>query len=162
MVIASGFLTVIVLNILITMTNKLGSMQNIACIILLVIFGIIIFFITERIFSCYVYLLGDGNIGFAKSYGKKETLIIKVDFEEIKIFNKIEELQTNPNIVNTYYFIYRNTYDNCYFCEYERNKKLYRFIFKPSERLIRILDRKINGKQNIQRNECKYESNQRT
>lgn len=162
MVIASGFLTVIILNVLITMTNKLDSMQNIACIILLIIFGIIIFFITERIFSSYVYLLGDGSIGFGKSYGKKETLIIRVDLDEIKFFKKIEELQTNPNIINTYYFTYRNTYEDCYFCEYERNEKLYRFIFKPSERLIRILDRRINGNPNIKRNDKQYEPNQRT
>ncbi len=143
-IILSGFIAIIILNILITLTNNLGKIQNVVCIMLLVVFGIIIFFIVERVFSTYIYLLGEDTIGFAKAFGKKESIIIKVNIDSIKFIKKIEELEPNPEVYNTYYFIYRDALEDCYFCEYTKNKKLYRFVFNPSERLVRILERKIN------------------
>lgn len=145
LIIASMFLAVIILNILITLTNKIERFQNLVCIILLIIFGVIIFFIVERILTTYVYLLGDDKIGFAKAVGKKESIILQVRLDQIKYIKSLKELEPNADVQNTYYFIYRDSGDDGYFCEFVQNNKLFRFIFKPSERLLRILERKING-----------------
>lgn len=141
--IASGFGAVILLNIFITATNNMGEYQSIACVILLAVFIMIISFIIINIFSIYNYCLNEDSISFEKIYGKKTREILTVKFKDIKFVKHIRELETNTDVQKTYYFIYRYMEKECYFCEFVTNDKLYRFIFKPSERLLRILERKI-------------------
>lgn len=143
-IIALGFGAVIILNILITMTNNLGDVQNAVCIMLLFVFSIILFSIFEKIFFVYVYLLGDDFVAFEKHIGKKNQTICTIYFNQIKKIEKCSLMQANSNIQSTYYFIYKHVDPDSYYCEYEINKKLHRFIFKPSERLIRILEKKIH------------------
>lgn len=141
----TGVVAVIVLNVLITLTNNLGSMQHIACILLLLIFGIIIFFIVEKIFSVYIYLLGDDYVAFERQFGKKNHKELTVNISQIKKMGRYENMEANHHIQATRYFIYRYMDKDLSYCEYEVDGKLYRFVFKPSERLVRILERKINN-----------------
>ncbi len=139
----AGFASIIILNILITLTNKLGGYRNFVSIGLVVVFGIIIFLIVERIISVYVYMIADKHIAFVKRIGKKDNIILDVKFKEIDSIMPISEMKPNTEVNNTYYFIYSEADENCKFGEYRREGKLYRFVFAPSERVMRILDRKV-------------------
>ncbi|SHI59468.1 hypothetical protein SAMN02745751_00681 [Dethiosulfatibacter aminovorans DSM 17477] len=139
----AGFASILILNILITLTNKLGGYRNFVSIGLVVVFGIIIFLIVERIISVYVYMIADKHIAFVKRIGKKDNIILDVKFKEIDRVLPISEMKPNAEVNNTYYFIYSEADENCKFGEYRRDGKLYRFVFAPSERVMRILDRKV-------------------
>lgn len=139
----AGFISVLVLNFLITLTNKLESYQNLVSIALLVVFGLIIFLLVERLISVYVYMIGDNRIAFVKRTGKRENLILEVKFKEIIRIENISEMKPNSEVANTYYFIYSEADEICKFGEYLRDGKLYRFVFAPNVRIMRILDRKV-------------------
>ncbi len=145
-IIAVAFLSIVVLNILITLTNNLTMYRNTISILLLLITVILMYFIFRKMIFVFVYNLGEDYINFEKHNGKHSSSLLTVNFKDIKIIDKYENIYTNCNVQKTYYFIYGFKYDDCYYCEFETNNKIYRFVFKPSERLIRILERKIGNK----------------
>ncbi len=104
------------------------------------------YFVIKKMIFVYVYNLGEDFISFSKCSGKSNSDVLTVNFKDIKIIDKYENIFTNNKIQKSYFFIYGYNYDDCYYCEYETNNKAYRFVFKPSERLIRILERKIGNK----------------
>lgn len=140
----AGFASILILNILITLTNRLGGHRNFVSIGLVVVFGIIIFLIVERIISVYVYMIADTHIAFVKRIGKKDNKILDVKFKEIERILPIGEMKPDSAVNNTYYFIYSEADENCRFGEYRRDGRLYRFVFAPSERIMRILNRKVS------------------
>ena len=145
-ILAVSFISIITLNILITLTNNLTEYRNTLSILLLLITVILMFFIFRKMIFVYVYNLGENYINFTRQNGRHNSSILTVSLEDIKIIDKYENIFTNHQVQRTYYFIYGFNYADCYFCEYETNNKIYRFVFKPSERLIRILERKIGNK----------------
>lgn len=145
-IIAIAFLSIVVLNILITLTNNLTMYRNTISILLLLITVILMYFIFRKLIFVYVYNLGEDFINFSRHNGRHNSSVLTVNFKDIKVIDKYENIYTNCKVQKTYYFIYGFNYDDCYFCEFETNNKIYRFVFKPSERLIRILERKIGNK----------------
>jgi hypothetical protein len=142
--IISAFAYVIFINILITLTNNISAQyRNAVSIAILVLFGIIFFLMFERIMSVYVYLLSKESIAFAKKTGKRESIILEVDFKEIIVIKDISEMNPNADVKNTYYFTYGEGDASCKFCEFKKNSKLYRFVFCPNERIMRVLERKM-------------------
>jgi NAD-dependent dihydropyrimidine dehydrogenase PreA subunit len=98
----------------------------------------------ERLASVYVYKIGKDSIIFSKKTGRKEHDILHVKFDEIINMKDIIDMEPNPEIRSTYYFIYNDMKVGCKVCEFKRENKLYRFVFCPSERILRILDRKLD------------------
>ena len=145
-VIAVVFLYIIGLNQMITLTNNLAMYRNTVCILLLLITLILMYFIFKRIIFVYDYNLSEDSIEFTKLNGRHRKAILAVNFNNIKLIDKYENIYPSIKVQKTYYFIYGFNYNNCYFTEYETNNKIYRFVFKPSERLLRILERKIGNK----------------
>lgn len=141
--IISGFLSVIVLNNLITLTNKLTSNRDLVSISLIIVFGIMIYLLMERYLSVFVYKIGKDTIIFAKKTGRKENDILLIKFDEIINMKDIKDMEPNLEVKETYYFIYSDIEENCKVCEFKKENKLYRFVFCPSERILRILDRKL-------------------
>lgn len=145
-----GIVSIILLNICITFTNTVGVYQNLLCIFLVCIYCIIMYFVFRKMIYLYSYNLSNDCIDFRKHIFKKSKCILTVKLNNIRYIDKFEYIKVNPNVQKTYYLIYGFVDDDCYFCEYESNNKSYRFVFKPSERLIRILERKIGLKNNEQ------------
>ncbi|HBH11654.1 MAG: Uncharacterized protein XD91_0134 [Clostridiales bacterium 38_11] len=142
--IVTGFLSIIVLNNLITLTNKLASNRNLVSIGLIIVFGIMIFLLMERYLSVYVYKIGKDTIIFAKKTGNREHDILTVNLDEVINMKDFKAVEPNSEVRETYYFIYRDMEDECKVCEFKHENKLYRFVFSPSERILRILDRKLD------------------
>ncbi|QSX04932.1 hypothetical protein JYG23_09530 [Sedimentibacter sp. zth1] len=137
-----GILSVIILNIFITLTNNIEIYRNTICVFLLIIYCLVMYFVFKRMLFVYSYNLGEDCINFQKHIFKQNKNMLTVSLKNIKFIDKYDNIITNSNVQKTYYFIYGFVDEDCYYCEYETNNKIYRFVFKPSERLIRILERK--------------------
>lgn len=136
---------VILMNISITKTNFLPQYRNLmSCLIVVLFVSILIIYLINK-GSTIIYNLDEFEISFKKRNFKKEVLVLKVSLKDIKCLNKIENNNPNTKLEKTYYFVYSlyNKKENIYYCEYLRDDKLYRFIFRPSERILRILESKI-------------------
>lgn len=142
--IITGFLSIIVLNNLITLTNKLTNNRNIVSIGLIIVFGVMIFLLMERYLSVYVYKIGKDAIIFAKKTGNREHDILYIRLDEIENIKDLRDMEPNSEVKETYYFVYGDMEEGCKVCEFKKENKLYRFVFLPSERILRILDRKLN------------------
>lgn len=142
-IILVGILSIILLNICITLTNEIGMYQDLICLFLLIIYCLIMYYIFRKMIYVYSYNLGEDCINFQKHVFRRNKSVITINIKDIKIIDKYTSMNVNPDIKKTYYFIYGFVDSDCYYCEYEVNKKIYRFIFKPTERLVRILERKI-------------------
>lgn len=145
-IIIIAFVSVVILNLLITLTNNIGAYKNTISIFLVLIYCFVMYFVLKKMIFLYAYNLGESFINFARLSGRKSTNVLTVNFKDIKVLDKYENIKTNYMVQKTYFFIYGLSYTDCYYCEYETNNKIYRFVFKPSERLIRILERKIGNK----------------
>jgi hypothetical protein len=142
--IISGIVLVVVLNILITLTNNLNQIKNIASVLLLIVFGIIIYLVVEKIISVYIYLLTEKYLGFGRKVGKKEHITLEIPIKDIVKYESISEMEVDTELSNTYYFIYGEPRETTRFAEYYKEDKKYRVIFNPNERINRILDRKLS------------------
>ncbi|WP_427337697.1 hypothetical protein [Caloranaerobacter sp. DY30410] len=137
-------ISVIGVNFLITLCNKLGEKYaGIASIIILILSIGVCIFIIKRLLECYTYILVDDELLFERSVGKKNSLILKVPIDDIKIIKPYRELKNDESIAYTYKFICDKEYDKFYFGEFEKEGKRYRFIFKPGERLLKALGNKV-------------------
>jgi len=143
--IVSGIVLIVFLNILITLTNNLNDMKNLISILLLVVFGIIIYLVVERILYVYIYLLTENYLAFGRKLGKREHIILEVPIKDIIKYDSASELDVDTELSNTYYFIYGEARETTKFGEYYKGDKKYRFIFNPNERINRILERKLNS-----------------
>ncbi len=141
-----AFLSVIILNAFITFTNNLPAYQNSVSIMILLLYVLIMYIGFKIMMFEYVYNLGDDFINFQNSSGKSKIEILEVNFRDIIFIDKYENITVNKDIQKTYYFVYDFRTVGCYYCEYKSNGKTYRFVFRPSERLLRILERKIDRK----------------
>jgi len=143
--IVSGIVLIVFLNILITLTNNLNDMKNLISILLLVVFGIIIYLVVERILYVYIYLLTENYLAFGRKLGKREHIILEVPIKDIIKYDSASELDVDTELSNTYHFIYGEPRETTKFGEYYKGDKKFRFIFNPNERINRILERKLNS-----------------
>ena len=139
--------SVIVLNNFITLCNKLeeytGIDANISSIVLLIFSGVICFLIILRLLSNYVYSFVGDSIIFERIVGKKTKFLLKVELSEILFIKSYDKVE-NDNVFYTYKFYYNNDKEHLYYGEFIRDEKRYRVVFKPSERMLRILSSKVN------------------
>ena len=138
-----GIAGFVILNILITLTNRLDNYRNTVSVALVIAFLVILFLLIERIITLNVYMLSNDRIGFARRIGSKENIIIEIPFKNITDIRKIKFTEPNPKIMNTYYFIDGEVNDEDICGEFISEEKLYRFVFSPSERIMRILQKKL-------------------
>lgn len=141
------FIAIIIINSLITLTNKLedytGIDANISSLIILFLSILVCAFIILKLLSYYAYSFVDESIIFERIIGKRVDYLLRVNLKEllfIKPYNK-KELK---KVYHTYKYYYYNDKEGLYYGEFDRNGKRYRIVFKPSERMLRILSSKIN------------------
>lgn len=134
--------SVIFVNSVITLCNMLGEKYaGIASVIVLLIAIAVCSVIIFRLLSSYTYTLDDDELIFNKVVGRRETFILKLKLHDIIYIKPYKEVEKNKEIAYTYKFVCEKDYDNFYIGEFERENKLYRFIIKPSDRLLRIVDK---------------------
>lgn len=141
--------TVVLVNYLITLCNRLGEKYaGIASIGVLILSIIMFILVIMKLLNSYIYTLKDDNLIFEKSVGKRIDIILELNLDEIILIKPYAELKDKytENVAHTYKLVCDNEYDKFFFGEFERNDMRYRFIFKPSERLLRIINNKVNEK----------------
>lgn len=137
-------LYVIGVNYLITLCNTLGGKYiNIASLLILFFSLVVVALIIYRFLSKYMYLLIDDKIVFQKHIGNQNKKVLEIKLEEIQYLKPYKEIQSQKDIAHTYKFVCDREYDKFYVGEFMRDCKRYRFVFKPSERMINVLCRKI-------------------
>lgn len=147
------FLSVLIINNLITLTNKIeeytGLDANISSILVLFLSLALCAFVILKILSNYAYSLSDDSLIFERIIGKKVDLLLKLNISEILFVMPYTKMKKDAGIAHVYKFVYKNDQNHVYYGEFYRNEKKYRFIFHPSERMIRILQSKVNEKNGI-------------
>ncbi len=131
--------TVIIVNSLITACNFFGEYAGIASIIILITSAVVIWQIITKLLGIYSYRWIEGKIVFERIIGKKTKVLLSVDIEEIDFIKQYSEVEPSDSVELTYKFVYDKNYDCFYVGQFQREQKKYRFIFKPSNRLIDII-----------------------
>jgi hypothetical protein len=139
---------VVLINMLITLSNYFGTKYaGIVSIIILISSIFICTQIVMRALAVYYYKLIDGTLVFERKVGNKEKVILSVDIDRIQLLEPYNKPELNRHRVKrTYRLVLDNEYDKFYVGEFIENDERYRFIFKPSERLLRIIDRSLSNK----------------
>lgn len=139
---------IVLINYLITLCNILGEKYaGIASVAVLLASLTICTFIIIRLLSSFSYTLEEDRLFFERVIGKKKDLILCIKLDEIisiKPYRDVKE--KDKGIEYTYSFICTKEYDEFYVGEFEKDLKRYRFIFKPTERLLQIIEKEIEGK----------------
>lgn len=146
-VVLVGIISVVILNIFITSTNNIPAYRNTICFVFVLIYCFVMYFLFRKMLSSFIYNLGDNCINFQRQNFNKKKDLLTVKLDDIKYMDKYSNIIANFKVQKIYFFVYGSVDDDeWYYCEYKTNDKLYRFVFKPSERLIRILERKIGNR----------------
>lgn len=132
--------TVIVVNLLITSCNYLGEeYAGVASIIVLLLTAIACGFLITKLIAYYSYRVVEDKLIFEQNIGTRSKIILTLDLEEIHSIKPYREVVVDKTIKSTYKFVCDRDYDNFYIGEFSKEEKKYRFIFKPSSRLLRII-----------------------
>lgn len=137
---------VIFMNIAISSTNYLPAYRNVISFVIVIVFvSILLIYIIDKA-SIIIYNLDEHEIIFKKRRLNNEVTILSVPIKDIKSLKKTKFNNSNTKLADTYYFVYTmyNKNDDIYYCDFMKEGKLYRFIFRPSERILRILEKKVN------------------
>ena len=145
-IVLSMILTVVILNYSITLTNYLDSSRNAVSFALVVAFGLIIFVVFKEMICFYEYKLSSKEVIFFRASRKHERQLLSVKYSSIELIDKYENITVNTNIKKTHYYLYDLDRAGSHYFQYEENGNKYRVVFKPSERLLRILERKVDTK----------------
>ncbi|EOD00951.1 hypothetical protein [Caldisalinibacter kiritimatiensis] len=139
--------SVVFVNTLITLSNHLGR-KYAGIVSLIILFSSILItgFVLMRVFSVYSYKLVDNKLIFERVLGNKEKVLLSINIEEIETLKPYNEIDSSSKIDCIYKFVLDKEYDKFFVGEFQRDGKTYRFVFKPSERLLRIIDKKISEK----------------
>ncbi len=92
-----------------------------------------------KYFSKYKYILEDNQLIFHRLIGKKAFPILQIDLNDISI----KPYNNNDDIHFKYKFIFGKDYNNSYVGKYNENGTDYYFVFQPSTKMQRELDKKI-------------------
>ncbi|MTI48806.1 hypothetical protein [Sporosalibacterium faouarense] len=131
---------VILLNLLITSCNLLGEKYaGIASIIVLASTISVCGFLIIKIVAYYSYRIADNRLIFERIIGNKSKVILDLGIEEIESIKPYREMEEDKSVAVTYKFICDKDYDNFYVGAFLKDDKKYRFIFKPSSRLLNLL-----------------------
>ena len=134
---------VILVNRLITACNSFGKYAGVASIIVLITSAIVIWFIITKFLGVFSYRWVEGKLVFERIFGKKSKIILTVDIEEIEFIKPYNDVEDSESVEVTYKFVYDKNYDSFYVGQFQREQKKYRFIFKPSNRLVDIITKSL-------------------
>ncbi|MGF7058445.1 hypothetical protein [Brassicibacter mesophilus] len=138
--------SVVLINYLITLCNLLGERYaGIASLGILLISLTLCTLIIIRLLSSFAYILDGDKIVFERLLGNRSNIILSVNLAEITKVSTYSEINNNDNIAYTYKFVCDREYDKMYICDFERDSKKYRFIFKPSDRLLELIEKSIEN-----------------
>jgi len=138
--------SVVLINYLITLCNLLGERYaGIASLGILLISLALCTLIIIRFLSSFAYILDDDKIVFERLLGNRSNIILSVNLSEITKISTYSEIEKNDNIAYTYKFVCDREYDKMYVCDFERESKKYRFIFKPSDRLLELIEKSMKN-----------------
>lgn len=138
---------IIIINVLITLTNHLGKRYaGVVSIFILIFFLAFLAYIILKFISYYNYKIVDEELIFEKIVGSKSKIILSVNFDEIIGLSKYTNIEKEKDIDKTYKFVCSKEYEDFYVGEFIREGKKYRFVFKPSERFINVIDSNLNKK----------------
>lgn len=143
-IIIGAFLYVVVVNYLITLCNTLGRKYvNFASLAILFLSLLVVVIFIYRFLTGYEYLLIDNKLIFKKHARNRDKKLLEIEVNEIQFLKPYKEIKSKKDISYTYRFVCDREYDKFYVGEFTREGKRYRFVFKPSERMINILYKNI-------------------
>lgn len=141
---------VISINSLITLCNMLGEKYaGVASIIVLLSSMAACSLLIMKFISNYVYKLSHDRLIIERAVGKRNNVLLELDICEIKSIKPIDELVKDKDIERIYKFVYDKKEENVVCGEFTRDEKKYRFVFKPSQRMLKILNNKIKEQEAI-------------
>ena len=97
------FVSVVILNLLITLTNNIGTYKNTISIFLVLGYCFVMYFVLKKMIFLYVYNLGESFINFARLSGRKSTDVLTINFRDIKVLDKYENIKINYMVQKTYF-----------------------------------------------------------
>jgi len=137
--------SVISINYLITLSNLLGrKLATIVSLGILLLSVLLCALVVIRLSTYYTYTLVDDDLVFQKTSGKKTIIIFRIKLGEIDFIKPYSEVEVDKNVDFTYRLICNRERSKLYIGEFQREEKRYRFIFKPSDRLITIINSRMN------------------
>jgi len=95
----------------------------------------------------YRYTLIAHELIFEKMVGGKEKPVLQIDLRHILEFGLVKQYPHNRKIDRTYRFTFQRNSSKAYFLLYEEGNKINRIIFEPSEKLIAIIKRNMQNRQ---------------
>lgn len=138
-------LGIVLINYLITLCNYLGEKYaGIASVVVLVASIGICTLIIMRLMSHYVYSIEGDTIIFERIIGKRRNIILMLKLDEIINLMPYKEVKKkDKGIALTYKFVCSREYDEYYAGEFEKDSKRYRFVFKPTERMLEVINKSL-------------------
>ncbi len=141
------FAAVLAVNFLITLCNMLGEKYaGIASIFILIVSLVLCCMIVMKLFSSYIYTLDGDRFVVEKKIGSRSNIILNVDLNEVESIKPYKDIKSDIKVDYTYKLVCSKEYNKFYYGEFTRNDKRYRFVFKPSDRLINIIKSTVNQK----------------
>lgn len=141
---------VISINSLITLCNMLGEKYaGIASVIVLLSSMAACALLIMKFISNYIYKLSHDRLIVERAIGKRNNVLLDLEISKIESIKPIDELVKDKNIEHIYKFVFDKKEENVVFGEFTRDEKKYRFVFKPSQRMLKILNNKIKDQEVI-------------
>lgn len=144
-IVLSILLGIIFINYLITLCNYLGEKYaGIASVVVLIASIGICTLIIMKLMSHFVYSIEEDTLVFERIIGKKRNIALTLKLDEITSLKPYKEVKKkDKEIALTYKFVCSREYDEYYAGEFERESKKYRFIFKPTEKMIEVINKSL-------------------
>lgn len=144
-IVLSILLGIIFINYLITLCNYLGEKYaGIASVVVLIASIGICTLIIMKLMSHFVYSIEEDTLVFERIIGKKRNIALTLKLDEITSLKPYKEVKKkDKEIALTYKFVCSREHDEYYAGEFERESKKYRFIFKPTEKMIEVINKSL-------------------
>ncbi|WP_066503953.1 hypothetical protein [Abyssisolibacter fermentans] len=136
--------SIIALNYLITLCNKLGDKYaGIASIIVLISSIIICGLLITKLLASHVYVLLQSSLIFEKKIGKKSNTILKIKLKDIEFIKPYKEVEETKNVVSTYKFTCRRNSNKIHYGQFNVDDKKYGLVFQPSDNFLKAIEKKM-------------------
>ncbi|WP_026477246.1 hypothetical protein [Alkaliphilus transvaalensis] len=138
---------VLIINVLVELTNFLPrGMAGIVSILILVLAGIFCSYLINRKLAQYTYVLIDDELIFHKQLGKREHKVLNVKVYDLDWVRPIDEVTDKGEAKKIYSLSCKLKGEEIYVGQFERENKIYRFIFQPNETLYKAIDKQLKVK----------------
>lgn len=122
--------------------NKWPYLTNIIVLLLIVI---ICSLIILRLFSKYSYTLVGNELIFHRVIGKRMFEMLRFDLKDLVYIKPYKDKEKLKKPV--YKFIFPKEYENAYMGKFIKDNTYCYFIFKPSKKMIELINKKLNRKE---------------